>query len=108
MAAQVCKNGVLYVFRVIYSFQFRIKMHGLNEFLIIYDHVWAKENILCAAHNAIISIFIQIKIFILYIITFLPRAQHKNYLNSIRKHLKPIKVNSMHAPLCEIQKCVLL
>ena len=45
MAAQVCKNGVFDVFSSIYSFQFRIKMHGLNEFKIIYDHVWAKENI---------------------------------------------------------------
>ena len=35
MAAQVCKNGVLNVFRAIYSFQFLIK----NEFKIIYDHV---------------------------------------------------------------------
>ena len=49
MAAQVCKNGVFDVFSSIYSFQFRIKMHGLNEFKIIYDHVWAKENILYAA-----------------------------------------------------------
>ena len=65
MAAQVCKNGVFDVFSSIYSFQFRIKMHGLNEFKIIYDHVWAKENILYAVHHAIISIFIQIKIFIL-------------------------------------------
>ena len=65
MAAQVCKNGILDVFRAIYSFQFRIKMHGLNEFKIIYDHVWAKENILYAAHHTIIFIFIQIKIFIL-------------------------------------------
>ena len=29
MAAQVCKNGVFDVFSFIYSFQFRIKMHGL-------------------------------------------------------------------------------
>ena len=65
MAAQVCKNGVFDVFSSIYSFQFRIKMHGLNEFKIIYDDVWAKENILYAAHHAIISIFIEIKIFIL-------------------------------------------
>ena len=64
MAAQVCKNGVFDVFSSIYSFQFRIKMHGLNEFKIIYDHVWAKD-ILYAAHHAVISIFIQIKIFIL-------------------------------------------
>ena len=35
MASQVCKNGVLDVFRAIYSFQFRIKMNGLNEFKII-------------------------------------------------------------------------
>ena len=55
MAAQVCKNGVFDVFSSIYSFQFRIKMHGLNEFKIICDHVWAKENILYAAHHAIIS-----------------------------------------------------
>ena len=65
MAAQVCKNGVFDVFSSIYSFQIRIKMHGLNELKIIYDHVWAKENILYAAHHAVISIFIQIKIFIL-------------------------------------------
>ena len=65
MAAQVCKNGVFDVFSSIYSFQFRIKMHRLNEFKIIYDHVWAKKNILYAAHHTIISIFIQIKIFIL-------------------------------------------
>ena len=65
MAAQVCKNGVFDVFSPIYSFQFRIKMHGLNEFKIIYDHVWAKENILYAPHRTVISIFIQIKIFIL-------------------------------------------
>ena len=45
MAAKVCKNGVLDVFSSIYSFQFRIKMHGLNEFKIIYDHIWAEENI---------------------------------------------------------------
>ena len=57
----VCINGGLDVFRAIYSFQFRIKMHGLNELKIIYDHAWAKENIL---YVAIISIFIQIKIFI--------------------------------------------
>ena len=65
MAAQVCKNGVFDVFSSIYSFQFRIKMNGLNEFKIIYDHVWAKENILYAAHHAVIAIFIQIKISIL-------------------------------------------
>ena len=63
MAAQVCKNSALDVFRAIYSFQFRIKMHGLNELKTIYDHVWAKENILYAAHHTII--LIQIKIFIL-------------------------------------------
>ena len=68
MAAQMCKNAILDIFRAIYSFQFRIKMHGLkslNEFKIIYDHVWAKNNILYAAHHTIISIFIQIKIFFL-------------------------------------------
>ena len=65
MAAQVCKNGVLDEFRAIYSFQFCIKMHGLNEFKIIYDHVWTKENIIYAAHHTIILIFIQIKIFFL-------------------------------------------
>ena len=65
MAAQVCKNGVFDVYSSIYSFQFRIRMHGLNEFQIIYDHVWAKENILYAVHHAVISILIQIKIFIL-------------------------------------------
>ena len=56
MAAQVCKNGLLDVFRAIYSF--RIKMHDLNEFKIIYDHVLAKKNILYASHHTIISIFI--------------------------------------------------
>ena len=65
MAAQMCKNAILDIFRAIYSFQFRIKMHGLNEFKIIYDHVWAKESILYAAHHTIISIFIQIKTFTL-------------------------------------------
>ena len=65
MAAHVCKNGVLDVIRAIYSFKFCIKMHGFNEFKINYDHVWAKKNILYAAHHTIISIFIQIEIFIL-------------------------------------------
>ena len=65
MAALVCKNGVFDVLTSIYSFQFRIKMHGLNEFKIIYGHGWAKENILYAAHHAVILIFIQIKKFIL-------------------------------------------
>ena len=55
----------LVLFTFSFFFQFRIKMHGLNEFKIIFDHVWAKENIIYAAHHAIISIFIQIKIFIL-------------------------------------------
>ena len=65
MAEQVCKNGVFDVFTSINSYHFRIKMHGLNEFKIIYDYVWEKENILYAAHHAVISIFNQIKIFIL-------------------------------------------
>ena len=86
MAAQVCKNGVFDVFRVIYSFQFRIKMHGLNEFKIINNHVWAKENNLYAAHHIIISIsiFIQMKKFILLVRSI------KKYLYSIRKYLQPI------------------
>ena len=65
MAAEVWINGGTDVFSSIYSFQFRIKMHGFNKFKIIYDHVWAKGIILYAAHHAITSIFIQIKIFIL-------------------------------------------
>ena len=38
---------------------------GLNELKIIYDHVWAKKNILYVAHHTIILISIQTKIFIL-------------------------------------------
>ena len=57
MAAQASKNCVLDVFRAIYSFQFRIRMHGWNKFKITYNDAWAKENILYAAHHATILIF---------------------------------------------------